>query len=306
MIPSTNKRVFTTALILVFTIIILLPSCVPNKKILYVQHPNDPKPGQVTESDSLLRTYATFNKPYELQPEDIISLRIASLTPVEFDFVKQYEEQLGIIRKLNQYEQGNNSGGNTRIQGGGSADGSGLSPIALDRQQTGFILDRKGYIELPEIGKVQLSGLSIPEAEEMIREKLINYFETPVIRMQLLSFHFTILGEVESEGRYTAYDPQTSVIDAIAIADNLSEFADRSRLKVLRFEGDEAQVYYINTLREDMVAQKGFYLRPNDLIIVPALKARQTIKYVLPVTKVFFAFSASAISLALLIMAINN
>ena len=285
-------------------------SCVPNKDIVYLQHPEDPEKGEVMESDSIIRTYQTYNKPYKLQAEDIISLRIASLTPAEFDFVKKYEEQLGIIRKLNQYNQGNANGGgqNMRMQGagGGGEEGSGLMPIMLDRQQTGFVLDREGYLELPEIGRLQLSGLSLPEAEELIKEKLKNYFETPVVRIQLLSFHFTILGEVNNEGRYTSFDPETNIIDAISLAENLTDFADRTRLKVVRFEEGEAKVYYINTLREDLVGQKGFYLQPNDLIVVPALRARQSRNYLLPATSNIIGVTASALSLILIILNQTN
>ena len=286
-------------------------SCVPNKDIVYLQHPDDPEKGEVMESDSIIRTYQTYNKPYKLQAEDIISLRIASLTPAEFDFVKKYEEQLGIIRKLNQYNQGDAAGGgqnNMRMQGagGGGEEGSGLMPIMLDRQQTGFVLDREGYLELPEIGRLQLSGLSLPEAEELIKEKLKNYFETPVVRIQLLSFHFTILGEVNNEGRYTSFDPETNIIDAISLAENLTDFADRTRLKVVRFEEGEAKVYYINTLREDLVGQKGFYLQPNDLIVVPALRARQSRNYLLPATSNIIGVTASALSLILIILNQTN
>lgn len=283
---------------------IFFSACVPNKSIVYLQHPDDPKKDEVSESDNMIRTYQTNNKPYELQAEDIISLRIASLTPAEFDFVKKYEEQLGQIRKLNQYNQADRGNGNQnlRMQGLGGEEGSGLSPIMLDRQQTGFTIDRQGNIELPEIGQVKLAGLSISEAEELIREKLANYFETPVIRIQLLSFHFTILGEVNKEGRYTTFDPETNVIDAIALAENLNDYADRSRLKVVRFEGSEAKVYYVNMLREDLVAQKGFFLQPNDLIVVPPLKARQSRMYLLPTASNIIGISASALSLILIIL----
>lgn len=294
-----------------FIIGAVLFSCVPNRKIVYLQHPNDPEIGEVMESDSFIRTYQIHNKPYELQPEDIISLRIASLTPAEFDFVKKYEEQLGIIRKLNQYDQGTPGEGNqgVRMQGGivgGGQAGSGLAPIMLDRQQTGFTIDRQGNLELPEIGVVKLAGLSIGEAEEFIKEKLKDYFETPMIRIQLLSFHFTILGEVNNEGRYTSFDPETSVIDAISLAENLTDFADRSNLKIVRFEGGEAKVYYLNTLREDVVAQKGYYLQPNDLIIVPPLRARQSRRYLLPATTTIVGVAASTLSLILIIINVTN
>src|SRR5690606_32773403 len=132
-------------------------------------------------------------------------------------------------RKLNQYEQSIQSQGmNQRMMGIGTQGQDGvMNPIALDRQQTGFILDEEGFLELPYIGKIELAGKTIPQCENLIREKLTGYFETPVVRVQLLNFHFTILGEVNQEGRYTIYDPNATIIDAISLAGNLNDFADR-------------------------------------------------------------------------------
>ncbi|HTF21210.1 MAG TPA: polysaccharide biosynthesis/export family protein, partial [Chryseolinea sp.] len=271
----------------------LIVGCVPNKRITYLQNDSDPKAGEFQNTDTMKRRYTTRFAEYQLKAGDIISLNIASITPQEFDFVKKYEEQLGIIRKLNQYDQSNKGSGNSRNNSGGGGGGSGsgsvngtgdggISPIALDRLQSGFIIDEEGFLELPYVGKVELKGKTIPQAEALIREKVRGYFETPVIRIQLLSFHFTILGEVNTEGRYTIFDQNASIVDAIALASNLTDFADRSQIKVVRRTGINAEVFYVNMLREDILGQPGFYLQPDDFIIVPPLKARASRKYTVP------------------------
>jgi len=288
-------------------ILILFAACVPNKRIVYLQN-QEPERDAITRSDSAIRTYTTFRTDYLLKPTDVISLRIASLTPSEYNFVKQYEEQLGLIRRLNQYDQSTQAGGNQqqRMQAGAGGVNEGLNPILLDRQQTGFELDAEGYLELPVIGKLQMSGMTIAEAEKLIKEKLLSYFETPVVRIQLLSFQFTILGEVNKEGRYTTFDPNSSIIDAIILAGNLTDFADRSKIKVVRTEGNRAEIIYLNTLREDLLGQSGFYLQPNDLIIVPPLQARATRRYTLPNSTTLLGVFASTLSIVLLIVNLNN
>ncbi len=296
-------------LLLFFAGVVLLASCVPNKRIVYLQHPPEPKTGEVRNSDTSARSYTTKFKPYVLKPLDIISIRVASITPSEYDFVQKYEEQLGLIRKLNQYDQGQNSNSSRqRISSGSSGqNGEGvMAPISLDRQQTGFELDQDGNLELPKIGKLKFAGLTLPEAEALMREKLVGYFETPVVRVQLLNFHFTILGEVNEEGRYTVYDPNASIIDAIAIAGNLNDFADRSQIKVVRFENEKAEVFYVNTLSEDLLSQPGFYMKPNDLIIVPPLKARATRKYTLPTYTTTISLVTSTLAFILFLISVNN
>lgn len=293
---------------------LLLGACVPNKQIVYLQHTTEPDVNTVTNKDSLARSYATRYQEYILKPHDILSLRIGTLTSSEYDFIKKYEQDLGLLRKLSQYDQA--SQGSNQMQGqqgmGGTTGttGSGgtpmMSSLMLDRQQTGFVLDEEGFLELPKIGRLSLAGLSIPKAEALVKEKLHGYFETPVVRIQLLNFHFTILGEVKKEGRYTIYDPNANVFDAITIAGNLTDFADRSKIKIVRLQEEKASVVYVNALRENLLEQPGFYLQPNDLIIVPPLEARATRTYKLPNATTAISLVLSVVSFALIITTLSR
>ena len=298
-----KRGIFWLALVLV------LGACVPNKRIIYLQNDSEPKRGSIKNSDSLSRTYTTRYTEYTLKPYDIISLNIASITPGEFDFVKRYEEQLGLFRKLNQYNQGSQTGvQQQRIGGGGGSSGGveGISALSLDMQPTGFELDGQGYLELPYIGMLKLVGLTLHQTEALLKEKLIGYFETPVVRVQLLSFHFTILGEVNNEGRYTSFDANTSVIDALTLANNLNDFADRSKIKVVRYSRNKATVFYVNILAEDILAQPGYYLQPDDIIIVPPLKARFLKKYGLQSYSAALTLITSTITMLVLIASLKN
>ena len=302
-------------------LVLMLSSCVPNKRIVYLQHKVEPELNSLNNTDSISRTYTTRFRDYQLKAGDVISVRIGTLTPTAFDFIQKYEEDLGLVRKLNQYDQANKAGGvNQRIGGGGGGGGgggnaqssaltgnnAGLSSLILDRMQTGFILDQDGYLELPKIGKVLFQGLTIPEAEKSVKEKLDGYFETPVVRIQLLSFHFTILGEVIKEGRYTVFDPNANIFDALSIAGNLTDFADRSNIKIVRTMNDKASVIYVNALRENLLEQPGFWLQPNDLIIVPPLEARAARKYTLPNYTTAVSLVISTLTLVLLIINLSK
>jgi polysaccharide export outer membrane protein len=286
---------------------------VQNKKILYLQDPEKKKNGYPT--DSVIREYPLAYKPYQLRPGDIISLRVGTLTPKEFNFVREYEEQLGEIRKLNQYvqqpqyrsNQGGQRGGNVlgnlnlgnigRMGGGGGLD----EAIILGRLQTGFVIDEKGELGLPEIGFIRLEGLTIPQAEELIEERLTGYFETPIVRIQMLNFHFTIMGEVNNEGRFTSFETENTIFDAIMMAGNLTEFADRKKIKIIRTVDNTSQVIYIDPLDEDMLMAKNYYLQPDDMIVVPPLKARFWRRYVIPDASTALGILTAAISLFLLV-----
>ena len=284
--------------------IIFLYSCVPNKKITYLQDKEVKE--KLYPRDSIIKAYNDQYRLYKLQPLDIISVRIGSLTPSEFNFVKQYEEELGIIRRLNQYNQGQFASGlnqnlNQQNLSQTMPGMAGGNTLYLDRQNTGFILDDLGSLEMPKIGVVDLKGFNLDEAENKIKRMLEGYFETPIVRIQLLSFHFVILGEVTNEGRYTSFDPKTDIFDAIVMAGNLTEYADRSNIKIVRQVNNESMVIYINALDQKTLQAQNVYLYPGDMIIVPPLNARYWRKYVLPDTSTALAILTAVISIFLLI-----
>jgi polysaccharide export outer membrane protein len=298
--------------VIILSLFSWITSCVPNKKLTYLQYGDDLK--ELSPTDTVLRKYDLKKKTYFLQPNDIISIRVASITDDEFNFIKKYESDLGLIRKLDQYNrniedeggQGNNFN-NRMMMGGGvnSADGQ-ISSIMLDRLNTGFTLDANGELELPEIGVLDLGGLTIPEAEMKVKQALEGYYEVPMVRIQLLNYHFTVLGEVESEGRYTSFDPTLTIFDAISLAGNIGEFADRSNIKIIRQEEGEARVLYLNMLDETTLKADNFYVQRDDIIVVPALKARTTTQYTLKNVGFVLGITTAVLSITALIISLSR
>src|SRR5688500_13004528 len=71
--------------------IVLVASCVPNRKIQLLQK-NDVNLKDLPK-DSVVRTYAVDTFNYKVQPNDVLSVRFESLTPEEFDFFSPSQPQ---------------------------------------------------------------------------------------------------------------------------------------------------------------------------------------------------------------------
>ena len=101
----------------------------------------------------------------------------------------------------------------------------------------GYHIDSDGYIEFPSIGKIIAKGLSISELKEKIRLDLINngILTNPIVDIKLLNGHFTILGEVNSPGRYEFLTNNMDILQAIGIAGDLTINAVRTDVKLLRY-----------------------------------------------------------------------
>jgi polysaccharide biosynthesis/export protein len=291
-------------------ITLMVFACVPIKKITYIQKDDVKTRPKNLDYDTLVRFYDRSFKEYRLEPNDIVSVRIGSITPSDFNFIKEYEEQLGQIRKLNQYGQSNFLDNQSNRTGGiGSSQGLnefniGLQQFLTDIYLSGFRIDNGGSLFLPKVGEIRLAGLTMAEAEDSLKNRFEGYFETPIVKLELMSFHFSVFGEVQNEGRYTSYNTKTSVFDAIAMAGNMNNFADRSKIKLVRFEDGLAKVAYLNTLSEDLFNSEYYYLRPNDHLIVPPLKSKTWFEYLLPTAPAIITMVTTLTTLIILIVAL--
>ena len=232
-----NFSLLFIAALLIFT------SCVTNKKFLYFQNKNELKEKK-PPVDSVLRKYDLVDFNYKVQTNDIISVRFQSLTVKDFDFM----------------------GGQQGVQAVGAA-GTGVL-------LAGDLVDEKGEIPVPVIGKVKVAGLTVFQIQDTLQTLANLYLQSPIVKVRLLNYRVTFLGEVNREGSVTLGNNRVSLMEAIGLAGGLNELADRSNIKLIRQTGSKTEVLYVNLLKEDFMTSPYYYVYQNDVIIVPPLKQR--------------------------------
>jgi len=93
-----------------------------------------------------------------------------------------------------------------------------------------------GKISLPLLNDVQAAGLTPMQLRANLTEALAPYIPTPavsVIVREIHSFKVSVIGQVKTPGRYEIKDRAT-VLDVLALAGGLTEYAARNRIVVLR------------------------------------------------------------------------
>jgi polysaccharide export outer membrane protein len=88
------------------------------------------------------------------------------------------------------------------------------------------------------------------------------------VKVKLLSFRVTVLGEVKLPGVYYNYNDSFSITDAIAMANGNTEFADLSQVVVIRPTETGSQIYNINLNNKAALSSEVYYLQPNDQVII--------------------------------------
>lgn len=134
-----------------------------------------------------------------------------------------------------------------------------------------------GKISLPLLNDITAAGLTPAALRESLSKALTHYMPAPsvsVIVREVHSFKVTVIGEVRTPGRYELKS-QATVLDVLAMAGGLSEFAARGRIVVLRQEGSVTKriPFAYDRLATDngskKTADENFCVRPGDVVLVP-------------------------------------
>lgn len=140
-----------------------------------------------------------------------------------------------------------------------------------------------GKISLPLLNDVKAAGLTPMQLRQYLTTALAPYVPAAtvsVIVREVHSFKVTVIGEVKAPGRYELKS-QSTVLDVLAMAGGLTEYAERSRIVVLRRqESGTRQIPFAfdkletgNGAGHGSAAKPGsqhnFDLEPGDIVLVP-------------------------------------
>jgi polysaccharide export outer membrane protein len=202
--------------------VLVFGSCVTNKKFQLMQK-NDVNKRNMP-SDSVFRKYSTKAFDYKIQTNDIISIRFESLTSKEYDF---FAPQTNVV------------------PGVGFVGGSLLA---------GDLVDENGEVPFPVVGKIKVAGMTIFEIQDYLQGIANKYLESPIVKVRLLNFRVTFLGEFNREGVVVLNNNRVSMLEAIGLSGGLTDLADKTSIKLIRQKGEKAEVIYLNLLDENFIS----------------------------------------------------
>ena len=129
------------------------------------------------------------------------------------------------------------------------------------------MVDDKGEVNLPQIGKVKLQGLTIPEATKLLEKEYGKVLVSPIINIRILSNKVTVLGEVQHSGVYYFSADKIKLVEMLAMANGLTDYSKSKNIKVIR--GKESfEIDLTNIAFNEMI------VFPDDVIYVPPTKGK--------------------------------
>lgn len=129
-----------------------------------------------------------------------------------------------------------------------------------------------GRISLPLVNDIQAAGLTPSELRRQIATKLAEFVPTPevsVVVQEVQSLKVSVVGAVKTPGRFSLRSPAT-VLECLALAQGLTEFANREKIVVLRQNGSTTERIPFNYRKvAEGSEQENFMVKAGDIIVVP-------------------------------------
>jgi len=221
----------------------MLPGCKTYKNVVYFK---DVKDSIYVSPEAINLT--PFND-LVIQPNDILQVTVQTLDP------------------QNSAMTGAQSTSTFNVQSTSSMVGGGSTV-------QGFLVDKNGDIELPLVGKIKVGGMTTREAREAIRGKAAVYYKDPVVNVRFVNFNISVIGEVNRPAQYTVPNEKATILDAIAMAGDLSIYGKRENVLLIREEDGKKNAIRFNLKSADIFNNPYFYLRQGDVIYVEPNKAK--------------------------------
>ncbi len=144
----------------------------------------------------------------------------------------------------------------------------------INNAANGFLVDDKGFINYPGIGELPVAGITIEAARDTIKNRLRTYLNDPIVNIRFLNFRYTILGEVKSPNTYTAPSERVTILEAVGMAGDLTQYANRTNILVVREQNGQREFGRVNLHDRRIFMSPYFYLRQNDVIYVEPIPER--------------------------------
>ena len=156
-----------------------------------------------------------------------------------------------------------------------SAPSSGTPAALAQPTLSGYLVNKDGYVEVPVLGRIKLTGYTTTQARDIVLKEALNYFKDPTVIVRYANFKITVTGEVMKPGQYTTTNEKVSILDALALAGDLTIYGKRENVLLIRENADGTKTpYRFNLNKSNVMSSPYYYLRQNDIVYVEPSKAK--------------------------------
>lgn len=228
---------------------LLMTSCIPHKDLVTLNG-NESLPDDF-RSDKLMHTTQIQDfAMYKIHAYDQLMVRVNAFEGSTEQFLNR------------EFDNNNN----------GSGQQQNYDPASLYFNT--YTVDDKGFLNLPVVEKVKVVGLSVTEIKEKLDEAYKPYLKFASTSVKLANSRITVMGEVNNPGVHYLYNDQNTILDAISMAGDFTDFGNRRKVKLVRKSKEGLETIYLNMNRSEFLYSPYYYIHPYDVIYVEPTKRK--------------------------------
>ncbi len=231
---------------------LFLASCVPQKKIIYLQ--------DLPDDDTTTTFVNERSLSYKVQPGDNLYIKINSLEEKSTAYFNE-------------------------VSGSGSSQGG--SSLYLNS----YLVNDTGYFHFPSLGYIYVKDQTAEEIQLKLEKRLTEYLVNPVVIVRLASFRITLLGEFKNPGKYDVYQSNINIFEAVSLGGDMTDFAKRDKIAIIRQTSNGSELIRINLNDKRILESDYYFLLPNDIVYAEPVKAKQFVSTNFPYGLVFSVLS---------------
>jgi polysaccharide biosynthesis/export protein len=224
-----------------FLLILLITSCIPQKRILILQDKSQTNPREFTQKVPA----------HKIQPGDELYVRVIGLdakTYALFNGLPYSENSIGINYVTQQA----------------------FSTIFINS----YTVNDSGYIQFPLIQKLLVKDLYVDDAQRLLQDSIATYANFAVVILKYVNFNVTVLGEVKLPGVVKVDNDQITIFQAIGLVGDMTDYANKNTVTVIRKTATGTRMINVNLSNRSIFESECYYLMPDDIVYIAPMGAK--------------------------------
>ncbi len=264
-----NMKIRSILLLLVATLAIV--SCRTRNDINYLQ-----------DVDKAATETAIRMENNTLQPGDQLVINIMA-------------KDLDVVKPFNQNYSSGQILQNPQLSGN-------ISPAIPTTSGPSYVIDQKGEIDFPVLGKVAAQGLTVDQFKSALVNRISRYIKEPTVSVKLNNFRVSVMGEVARPGEYIVADGQTTLMKALALAGDLTIYGKRDDILLVRSVDGKIEKARVDILRSDFMDSPYYNLKQGDVIYVSANKTKEKSSRLDPNMPIYISVASIIVTILALVI----
>ena len=167
-----------------------------------------------------------------------------------------------------------------------------------------YLVDNDGDINFPVLGELKLGGLTKKEAEQLIIDRLKPYIkETPIVTVRMVNYKISVIGEVARPGTFTISNEKVNLLEALAMAGDMTVYGLRDNVKLIREDANgKQQIITLDLNKAETILSPYYWFQQNDIVYITPNKAKARNSDVGNSTSLWFSATSILVSVVSLLV----